>query len=192
VRTFIVIILFATTGLAAVLGLSRWPSRAPVELKLVSATPIGSVNGKEFMLLTLTISNRDSHSIVFNPVEDIEAKVGGRWIGVDQEFRGQLIAAGRKIQKSLFLPGGAKECRLRFRFHSWNHQSDTWMSQLLRRLGPKAVRFVAKSQLLGKWVWPDEWNTGWKEVTLAVTIPPSAGAPDRLSPLPHYHMVGPS
>jgi len=171
----VVVISTALAGVAILLAMSICPSRCPVELKLVGVEPSGMVNdeGKEAMLVTLSVSNRDSVSVMFETVTTFQAKIGGRWVEVKQAFGFDRIAPGRKSEEMLVMPGGTEACRLRF-----NYQSEIWKSRLMESLGPTGRRLVAKSPWLCKWVWPDQYKTmrvppRWKQITVDVILPQS-------------------
>ncbi len=167
-----VVFLLAAAAVAAFLVLSASPSRSPVEFKLVSSKPVGNVNGKEFTLLTLSISNQNGVTIVFNPV-DFQAKVRGQWIDVDQPFGDVNMKAGETVQQPLCVPEGVEACRLRFSFRLM-YPPATWMERLVGRSGPRAERLVAKSPWLREWVWPGQWGEPRRKkiISLEVEIPP--------------------
>lgn len=179
-RTSILIILLIIAGVAALLGLSTWPSRSPVDLRVVSSRPLDKMNGKEFMLVTLAISNRGRTRFLFGPVEEIHAMVGGRWTEVYQDFDGGHVDAGSKFQKRLVLPGGAESIRLQFNYR-FDPNSPTRMAELLGKLGPTAEKLVFYTPWLGKRVWPDNYGydgRSLKQITVEAKIPPSASKPD--------------
>ena len=167
-RKVIAIFLFATVGVAIVLTWFAWPSGSLIELKLVGVKPLGSFDGKKLVQLTLYISHASRGSLLFNPVEDIQAKVRSQWIEVDQRFDLGQVSAGKTVQKRFIVVEEAEACQLRFDFYV-DQQPISPRCQVLYKLGPWAVNLVRKSPF-GEWLF-DEWETGSKEVTLQVEIP---------------------
>jgi hypothetical protein len=160
-------------GVATLLAMSIWRLRCPVEVKVVSVEPSAmmSDDGKEIIRVTLSVSNRDSVSVMFDRVATLQAKVEDRWVEVKQVINLGRIAPDRISEKMLVMPGGAKACRLQL-----NYQSEIWKVRLMVSLGLTGRKLVAKSPWLCKWVWPDQWKTmrtppRWKQITLEVLLP---------------------
>jgi hypothetical protein len=165
--------LLVVCGIVVLLAALLSRPRCPVELRVLAVGPSGIVDdsGKESSLVALSVSNIDCVAIMFDRNGDGEAEVEGRWITVEPSVNLDRIAAGRGMEESLIVPAGARTLRLRLRY-----QSETWKSRLMIRLGPNGRMWVAKSSLLCRLVWPDQYKTmpfppRWKLVTLKVSVP---------------------
>ncbi len=173
-------ILVVIAGVTALLGLFTLPSRSPFELKLFSSKPLGMTNGKEFIQVTLQFINRDKSGLWFT-TEEIQAKVGGRWIAVFSDLGGGAVVGGGKLQKRLILPAEADAIRLEFSYQFYNYRP-TWMAVFLSHsggLGRMAERLVHKIPFLGRLVWPQPpqyMRSG--DITIEVEIPPRASKPN--------------
>ena len=167
-RKVVAIFLLVTVGVATFLALLAWPSPAPFELKLVSAKPVGSVNGKKFTQLTVSIKNRSRVSIA-GSVDEIQAKVQGQWIEVDQGIDLGWVTMRQSIQKRFCVLEGAEACRLRFNYYVDYQQPVSPRRQALDKLSPWAVSLVRKSPPLRKWV-DDELEPGEKQITLEIPL----------------------
>ena len=176
-RKVVIIFFLVAAGIATFLALLAVPSPTPLELKLVSAKPIGCVNGKNYMLLTVNIINRSRISITHGWAEDVQSKVQGQWIDVDQGFDLSWVSMGQSIQKRFCVLEGAEAFRLRFHYYVDYQQPVSPRQQMLEKLGPWAVSLVRKSPPLRKWI-ADELEPGQRQMTLDVEIPPRAGTSD--------------
>ena len=150
-----------------------WPRRCPVELKLAGLEPEDS--GGKSSLLTLSISNRDYVTIMFEDGAGFEARISNQWVEVPQRFSIPQIGSGGTKQLRLAVPTGASACRLRL-----NYQTQIWKERLMVKLGLSGRRLVAKSSWLRKLVWPDEMKTMpmpplWKPVIFEMALPKTGG-----------------
>jgi hypothetical protein len=139
--------------------------------------------GNEELLVTLSISNRDKVSVMFDRSRAFEAKITNHWVQVEQAFRFTRLAPSQQAYVTLLMPAGTDACSLRL-----NYQSEIWKQRLMEAIGLRGRTLLAKSPLLCKWVWPDELRTmrvppHWKQATLEVAFPrsgeTSAGSPGR-------------
>jgi hypothetical protein len=176
VRKFIAIILLIVVGASGSWVLYNRPQRSPIELQVVSSTPLDSTNLNEFMLVTLSLSNRVSEYVVLESKVLTQAKVGGDWIEVDRSFYvNPVIGPGGNIQKSLTFPAGATVGRLQFKYTFIYYRPGTWRHRLLRRLLPM-VEGVA---VVSSWVrnWYEAKVSELKEIVIEVEIPQNPSQP---------------
>lgn len=178
-------------GTAALLAMTLWPPRSPVELRVVGVEPSSTIyyGGKKAMLVTLSVVNSDSIFVCYD-IPAWEANVGGHWIelqrfpGITGMTTGGGMTPGVKREEKLLMPGGTEECRVRLCY-----SSGTWKSRLMARIGPTGQRWVAKSQWLHKRVWPDPYEAAdmqlWKSNTVQFAIPPSDCKPGVPTPSAH-------
>ena len=168
----IVVVVIGFVALAAVLFGTL---RSGFDMNVVNFEPSSMFDdaGREALLLTLSLRNRDSLAVNIKQITTFQAKVINRWIDVKQNITFDWIAPGRKSTWMLVVPAGTDACR----FHL-NYQSETWKSRLMVILGPTGRRLLAKSPLfVRKWLWPDQYKTTyvsprWKQITLEVPLPP--------------------
>ncbi len=109
----------AATGLVGLLVATSWPSRCPVDLKLVGMAPSGTMDddGSESWLVTLSISNC-SAGVLFVAREwlNAEAKVANHWVeAADLESLGDLPRHGTR-EVLILAPFRADACRLHINY----------------------------------------------------------------------------
>lgn len=109
----------AAAGIAGLLAITARPSRCPVDLKLMSMAPSGTVedDGREPWLVTLSISNCSAGVLTFaQEWMSVEAKVANRWVEANNlAYLGGLARHG-KGEVLVLLPSGTDACRLRIKY----------------------------------------------------------------------------
>jgi hypothetical protein len=167
---FIILAAVALAFLSAVIVL---PAGNPVGMSLAKIEPSGMVdeNGKEPLLVTLTVSNLDSVAVMFEQGTNFQARVAGRWVEVSQDFGFQVVPSRRKHNHMFLMPAGAEACRFRL-----NYQTEMWKSRVMAVLGPKGRAAVAKVPWLYKRICPNQYATmrvppSYREIELEVSLP---------------------
>jgi hypothetical protein len=109
----------AAASLAGLLAITARPSRCPVDLKLMSMAPSGTVgdDGRELWLVTLSISNCSAGALTFTQDwMSVEAKVAGRWVQANNlSYLRDLLRHG-KTEALVLLPPGTDACRLGIKY----------------------------------------------------------------------------
>lgn len=167
-------------GLLGFLATPSWPSRCPVDLKLVAIEPSGTVDddGAEAWLVTLSMSNC-SASILTVAYEsaNAQAKVANRW--VKMEYLSGIGDLWRHATKEVLLlvPFSADACRLGIKYLPeplhlrlmrmsaklglWRY---SWYRALARRVFPVGWLEPLRSDYIGR-------SPHWRLVSPEVTFP---------------------
>lgn len=172
-------------GIATLLAMSVWLRRCPIELRVVSVEPSSMIYFGEKKAIVVTLSVRNSASVFATyDIPTFEAKVGGRWIEMQQVpgfpgTPGGGMSPGMKREETLVMPPGTEVCRVRLRYYA-----RTWKSRFIASIGPTGRRWVAKSPWFRQLVWPDPNESmplaPSKSNTVEIVIPRSARKPGAL------------
>ncbi|MCX6923360.1 MAG: hypothetical protein NT154_09155 [Verrucomicrobia bacterium] len=180
-RPIVVTLLLA--GVAGLIAALVPPSRCPLEVKLSRIVPSGIFNddGNEYLLMYLTIRNRETRSFIFEANWTIQAKLTNCWGEVPQIPAFPTIYPGKTATALAMVPAGMDACRLRVNFRM---AYQTWKARLLEMIGLRGRTLLAKSPLLCKLVWADarqavRVSRHWRQSTVEVAFPPRGAEPAR-------------
>lgn len=152
-RLIIVITLIVSLGVIGILISLPNSQSCPVEVTAMRFEPSGirDEHGQVYLLVTLSVTNRDAIRHWFGAGTNIEAKVANRWVQIGQPFNFGSLAPGKGTHELLLLPGNASACRLRM-----EHLSEHRDSRFLSLMGPGGRRLVSNSPILRKLLWPKQ------------------------------------
>lgn len=145
----------AAAGVLALVAAAFWPSRCPVDVKLVRMEGSGVVDddGTEAWLLTLSISNRSGGVLNF-PREKpgADASVNSLWVGAQSISAIDDLMPGKEKELLVVVPFRADSCRLQIRY-----LAEPLKLRLTRALGTLGMWRHSWSRALGKRVFPVGW-----------------------------------
>jgi hypothetical protein len=181
----------AATGALVLFAAAFWPSRRPVDVKLVRMERSGMIDddGTEPWLVALSISNRSGGVLTLaEETVGVEACVNSLWVGAKPVGTVSNLRRGSQSELLVLVPFRAGSCRLRIRYlpeplklrftrtlanlGMWRH---SWSRALARRLFPVGWLEPLRSDYVGR-------SPRWKVVTPEVPLDPrTAGHPGSFS-----------
>ena len=136
-------VIAVTLGLAGIVLIVSliFRLRCPISVKLVNLEPAGMVDyaGAQLRVATLNVDNRDSGGLEFRKNKTFEARVGNRWIEVDQPFYVDWLPPACQTELLLLMPAGSDACRVRF-----SYQRELFKWRLWRCLGSIGQRALGR------------------------------------------------
>lgn len=152
-RLIIVTTLIVSLGVIGILTSLPNSQSCPVEVTAMRFEPSGirDEHGQVYLLVTLSVTNRDAIRHWFGAGTNIEAKVANRWVQIEQPFNFGGLPPGKGNHELLLMPANASGCRLRM-----EHLSEHRDSRFLSLIGPSGRRLVSNSPILRKLLWPKQ------------------------------------
>jgi|ERR1017187_1201868 hypothetical protein len=171
----LVVVAVAAAGLAGLLATASWRSRCPVDLRLVSRAPSGTVDddGTEPWLVTLSISNCSAGVLTFaQEWMNVEAKVANRWIEPRNLAYVGDLEWHAKEEVLVLVPFGTDTCRLGIKY-------------LPEPLNLRLMRMAANLGL-----WRHSWSRAlaWRVLPVRWLEPLRS---DYIGRSPHWKLMGP-
>jgi hypothetical protein len=164
-------------GFALAIG---WPSRRPIELKLVGMSPSGMMDddGSEPWLVTLSVSNCSAGVLtVSKEWLNVEAKVANRWVQATNRASVGDLARHETREVLILVPFGADSCRLGIEYLPeplhlrligvagdlgvWQH---SWCRALARRVFPVRWLEPLRSDYVGR-------SPHWRRMKTEIALP---------------------
>jgi len=171
-----IVVALLLSGVAGLVAALVSASRCPLEVKLSAIEPSGIVDdhANEYLLIYLTIRNRENRSSVFEANCSIQAELTNCWVEMPRTFAVSTIFPGKSATAFLIVPAETDACRLRVKLRM---ACQTWKARLLDMTGLRGRTLLANSPLLCKLVWPDERRAvrvsrRWRQITVDVALPP--------------------
>ncbi len=171
-----IVISMPVGAVVALLLAFAWARPCPLDLKLVSVETcdVWDEAGNQPVLVTLSLSSQDRVSVLSQTNAAFQARINNRWVDLNQTLKPGTIRPGQGYQAPVLMPAGTDACRLSLDYQ-YQYELRTWKHGFIDLIGLRARTFVAKSPILSKWVWPDEFEvirvaSESKRVTLEMSL----------------------
>lgn len=169
----VAIVALALAGTAGLMVLGTWPSPAPVDVKVTKAEPAQVFDdaGKEMVLVMLTFSMPAEGSwICVQSGAEVEAKLSGQWITLDQTVSPGSLGSGETREELLLVPGSADRCRIHLRYAGasipWRFGG--WLARRGIRLPPSYWGWAGWPRAEGR-------NPRWNNSNVELALVPNSG-----------------
>jgi hypothetical protein len=171
----ITILSLIVAGAGGLITLALWPSRPPVDVRVISSEPaqIYDDAGVEMALVTLVFSRPVDETWIVVASAEAEAKVAGRWMALPDTLSLGSLGGGSQTEPALILmPGGTQRCRIRLKYAgaSMAWRVGGWLSR-------RGVKLPPRYWTRAGWPRAEGRKPHWKNASVKVPIGPFARPP---------------